>query len=32
VIDALRPAAFELVARRVVDGWASLLVGRPVRP
>jgi ribosomal protein L11 methyltransferase len=32
VVDALRPAAFELVALRVVDGWASLLLRRAIRP
>jgi len=31
VIDAFRPALFELVALRVVDGWASLLLGCPAR-
>ncbi len=32
VTDALRAASFELVMRRVVDGWASLLVGLPACP
>jgi ribosomal protein L11 methyltransferase len=32
VTDALCPVPFELATRRVVDGWASLLVRRPVRP
>jgi ribosomal protein L11 methyltransferase len=32
VVDALRPAAFEQVALRVVDGWASLLLRRAIRP
>jgi ribosomal protein L11 methyltransferase len=32
VVDALRPAAFEPVANRVVDGWASLLLRRAIRP
>jgi ribosomal protein L11 methyltransferase len=32
VADALCPAPFELVTRRVVDGWASLLLRLPVLP
>jgi len=32
VTDALGAVGFEPVARRVIDGWASLLVGRPARP
>lgn len=32
VTDALRPAAFDLVAVRVVDGWASLLARLTVHP